>query len=393
MKKKVKNKNNNIKSENRVKFNKKNFAILLLLILSMVTISSYISNNEFRSLVNSKLLKKESKDDDLKQIQLKQNSLSNIMVSGKYIYILNSGIIKSYDNKANEIQTETLNISDVVSSKNDNHLVIAETKGKNLYVFENGKIKWHKKLDINISKVTINEKGFISVCGKSSIYNSVVILINIHGEEILKKYFSSSFCTFAEISKNNDMLVIGSLDYSKLIPNSEIEIIDINKAKQKPQGATIKKYNKDKIIVNLKIKGNNEILVQYADEIFVYDAKKEMKIYTVNEKTEFIDINIDRGFSVLEMMTSSLFDSKYALKIYGMDGTEKSLYLIENNLPKNLTANSKNNILEMGQELIFINKNGWLSKKHISKREINGIQFSNNVVAIIYTNRVDILEI
>ena len=46
--------------------------------------------------------------------------------------------------------------------------------------------------------------------------------------------------------------------------------------------------------------------------------------------------------------------------------------------------------LNLGSSVEFINTNGWLVKKYISEKEVKDIVLSENIVGIVYKDKVEI---
>ena len=49
--------------------------------------------------------------------------------------------------------------------------------------------------------------------------------------------------------------------------------------------------------------------------------------------------------------------------------------------------------LNLGSEIEFINTDGWLVKRYISKQEITNMVFSNSVAGIVYRDRVELINL
>ena len=78
---------------------------------------------------------------------------------------------------------------------------------------------------------------------ENNIYKAVVTVFNNKGDKLFKTYVSDSYGMSASISNDNKYLVIGSVNYSKTIANSNIKIVSMEKAKTDPDGAIINEYN------------------------------------------------------------------------------------------------------------------------------------------------------
>ena len=50
-------------------------------------------------------------------------------------------------------------------------------------------------------------------------------------------------------------------------------------------------------------------------------------------------------------------------------------------------------MLNIGNEVQVINKNGQLEKRYIGKEQISGIVAGDSIIGIIYKNRIDIIKL
>ena len=75
---------------------------------------------------------------------------------------------------------------------------------------------------------------------------------------------------------------------------------------------------------------------------------------------------------------------------------------IENKLTKQYTADSVTKeiytygdiiALNLGTEIEFINKGGWLVKRYVAEQEITNIVVSDNIAGIIYRDSIEIINL
>ena len=107
--------------------------------------------------------------------------------------------------------------------------------------------------------------------------------------------------------------------------------------------------------------------------------------------TAYVDVNISSGFVRVDKEESSVFKSDYRLKINGADNSEK-VYIIEGSL-KSLKAKNDLIALNLGKEVQFVDKNGWLKKKFVSSKEIKDVLISSQIAAIVYKDKISIINL
>ena len=105
---------------------------------------------------------------------------------------------------------------------------------------------------------------------------------------IFKKYFANDFVVKSDISSDNKKVSIASIDYSKLIVSTNIEIISVADAVKKPETSVIKNYTFDKVLVNLAFKSSDTILAQFSDEIYLVDTKEKKKVFETSNYIKFV---------------------------------------------------------------------------------------------------------
>ena len=89
---------------------------------------------------------------------------------------------------------------------------------------------------------------------------------------------------------------------------------------------------------------------------------------------------------------SSMFKTKTDIKILNTTNNSESLIYLKD-MAKEIYA--KDNILEinLGTELHFYDTNGWLKKKYKSEKEITNIEFSESLAAVIYKDKIIVINL
>lgn len=273
-------------------------------------------------------------------------------------------------------------------------MLIADEGGENLYLIYDDSLQWQKKMDGNISQITVNENGAVCVVLTGTTYKSVIVMYDIIGKEEFKNYMSSSTATDVAISSDNKYLSYVEIKTSGTAIESAVKTISIEKAKTTPAESTIYTYTTTPNTLILKIKYKKNKIVTYCDDsIHIYSEGKDEEILNISSNISFADINLD-GYicSITEAESNSMLRNEYELQIKNVENKKVNTYII-NSTTKNLYCNGDIIAISLGNEIEFINTRGWLVKKFTSIQNVKDIKLGDSVVAIIYRNRIEVMSI
>ena len=276
-----------------VNLRKYRLLLIIFIVISIILFSLYLGVENFRKFVDEKVIKKEVEENSSKSTYLLTGNKSNVIPTLENIYTVQSGQLKSYDKYGIEKNSERVSISNPIFDSSDKYATISEKQSISFYLLEDGKVKWEKKVDTPIVGIKVNKNGYVAVMSENNIYKAVVTVFNNKGDKLFKTYVSDSYGMSASISNDNKYLVIGSVNYSKTIANSNIKIVSMEKAKTDPDGAIINEYNIGKLLIDIKIKDGGEVIGQFSNSITRFGIldKKEEEIYKLESNVEFVDIN------------------------------------------------------------------------------------------------------
>lgn len=381
----------NTKDKNDNSFLIKRLIIFIFTFLGVFA-AFYISSLPFRDFIDTNILKKEVKENSLKEIYEEVNA-KNVFLSSKNVHILSSGELKTYDKNGNFLSSNILSIGNAVSDQVGDYMVLGEKDGRKIFLFEKGKLKWEREIEGNIDNVYINKNGKICVIGKTSIYNSLIVLIDDNGNSSLKRYFKSKYISKAGISGNDKFLVMALVDYEKIKIQSEIEIMDIEKAINDEEGAIIKKYEKDELILDIDVQDTEETLVKCLKEIYLVNKDGERKVHDISNETSFVTIKLNGGFAEVNQIKTNIFKAENELKFYDKYGNNAGVLLLDDNIPKDVIGARSNILVEMPQQVIVSSDIGWLKKRYTSKRNFIDVKISEEIIAVIYNDQISVISI
>lgn len=377
------------------KFNKV-IIMLFLIIFSVICISLYIGNNEFRNFVDVRILGKEVRENNLKAIYSNTNTTTAIMNFGRNTAILENGELKIYDKDAKMKNSIKMVIGSPLYYSNERYLGITDKNGTKIHLIEDDKLKWEKRLELPVEKIHVNKSGYVTVVTKNSIYKGVVYVYKNTGELLIKSYVSSGNIIDAELSEDNKFLAIADIDYSKVTISSNVKVINIDKGINNPEEAIVNEYVKGSLLVNIKFKDDGNLLAQYVDSVeligLVKDKNKE--IYKVEKnKAVFVDIDSSNGFVLVEKENEGIFKTKYKVRILNSEGKNKAEYNLSDLTPKQIKSAGEGIAINTGSELVVISLNGWVKKRYKTNKEIQRFTYNDYILSIISSDKIEIIEV
>lgn len=387
------NKNKKKKSSESKRISIKRFAVFFLILILLIFVALYISNSKFRKSVDIYIFRKEIDETKLKSIQISNDKSNYTFVGNDGIYVLSRGELSYYDKAAVKRETKVVEIGSAVGSFNKHFGAICEKNGRKLLIVEKGKIKHQKELEMNIRDVCVGKGDYVVIIGSNSLYKSIIVVLNSKGQEIVKKHYATTYVSKVDISSNDKMIAIGSVDYYGILVNSKIEIYDISLLSKGEQNAKIAEMKKDKMLIDISFKNRETILVRFNDSIFSLSKKGEANIYDIGKNIEYVDIRNKDGFVTIEKRKSNIFITGYDLKSYSVTGNQIGIFVIGEDKVDSLHSSSESIIVVCEEKLFALHSNSWLKKKYKSKKGFIDYRFSDTIVAVIYKDRIDILEI
>lgn len=380
------------------KLNKKKMVIFIsicsVLLMFLIMTIIYAFNSSFRAFIDIYIFRKQIKSNNLATIEILSDEDQYFHAYDKYIAILNKNILYTYSSSGEISQKNDINISSPIFSSNNKFLAIGENGGNNLYLISGDKVAWQKTVDGNISKINVNKNGYISLILSGTNYKSVIVIFDSKGNELFKTYLSANIAIDTDISNDNKYLSIAEIDCSGSIIKSMVKNISIEKAKTDPTNSVVYNYelSENILLTNIKYQDKNNLVCMCNDSIYLFDISdfSDEKILEFNN-FEFIDINLKNNLIYTNNKSFGFSNTSYinilnvnnkSLNKYEFNGSIKSIYTYAEKVAINT-----------GSDVHFIGLNGWLIKKYSSYNEINNIILSENIVGIIYKDKIEIIEI
>lgn len=377
---------------------KKIITILLLLIIAIcigTTIIFYNTNKDVRDWIDINVLKKNITDQDIQTITLNTDKNNQVHVYSKYVALLNDKIISLYNVYGEKINDINVNINSAEFSSSEKYLAIAEKNGHEVCLILDKNYLWSTTVEGEILQIYVNRNGYVGVVTTDVTHKSIFTLYNSEGRKLFTRYFASTRIIDASISEDNKYISVAELDASGTIIKSSISILSVESAQNDPDNTIYYTQNLSDgvLIVNVEQHGKNNVSCIYDSGIGTLKNKEFNEIINVeNEKAKYMSNNLKNQIVYVTEESTGLFKVKSNVHILNISDNHESVYSIEN-ATKELYANDDVIAVNVGTEVYFINTSGWLLKKYTAKQEITNIKFSDDLAAIIYKDRIVIVDL
>lgn len=383
-------------SDEEKTLNKKKVAIVIIIAVILLMFATvgivYVSNQNFRNFMDTHVLFKTVKEEDLPYISIDSDKNIYTHAYSGYVAVLENNKLSLYNSSGKVAESFEINISSPLFASQDNYLVVAEKDNQKIYLIKDKKILWEKSIDGQISRVNINENGYVSVIVKGTSYKSVITTYTKDGAEVFKTYLSSTVAVDTDISKDNKYLSFCEVDLSGAIVQSRVKIISIDKAKQDPANAIIYTYElpTNSIVTNLEYHEKDELICLCDNKVYLLKNGNVETIADIGKEVSFAGIQLSKSYFKYIEEKFGINNQTSRVQIFNTSNKRTSEYVI-NGIAKEVTAKDGVIAVNLGTEAYFINESGFLIKKYTSSQEIKDIVMSNNVAAILYRNKIEFL--
>ena len=381
------------------KINKKKILISILISILVigiiVIVSLYITNKDAREWIDTKIFRKQVTQNNVSVIELDAGQTSNIYAFNKYIGILNKNKLNIYGNNGNKETEIDLQINNPIFNSANRFLAIAETKGQKVYLIEDKQVIWENSIEGNISQIHVNESGYVAVIISDTSYKSIIEVFDPKGNELFKRFLSTTMAVDVSISNDNKHLAIAEVNPSGTVIQSNIRIISIEKAKTDPANSEEKNYTSEanRLVTNVNYQNKNKLICMYTDGITMIENDAETTLFENKDKKitlEYIELN--NNVVTVEEKSSGIFSADSVVNIVNIENKSTKEYTV-NTVIKEFHTEGDIIALNLGTEIEFINTGGWLVKRYIANQEITNITVGNNIAGIIYRDKVEIVNL
>lgn len=381
------------------KLNKKKLiifiSILAFLFVLLIASIIYCFNSSFRRFIDIYIFRKEINSEHLSTIEISSDEDQYFFAYDKYITVLNKRVLYTYNSSGQSIAESDINISSPIFDSKNKFLAIAENNGNNIYLISGTNILWQNTVDGNISKISVNRNGYVSVVVSGTSYKSIIISFDAKGNELFKTYLSKNIAIATDISNDNKYLSIAEIDYSGSIIKSVVKNISIEKAKSDPTNSVVYTYslNDNELLTNIRYQDKSNLVCISNSNIYLLNIadSTDTIVLSIDNNYEFVDINL-KNHLLYTFNENHNFSNVAYVNIFNPQNSNVNTYEFKGSI-KAIYSNEQKIAVNTGSEIHFLSLNGWLIKKYDSYGEINNIILGDSIVGIIYKDKINIVEI
>lgn len=372
--------------------------ILILIcvgIFIIFTVAKYTTDEDFRHDIDTNWLKKQVSESKLNTIEINSDYNPSVYAYDKYITVLSKNKLTEYTSDGKAFAELDVNISVPLVATSEKYMVMAEKEGQKVYLVSGSNVLWKNTVEGQISQVSVNRNGYVSIVIKNTTHKSVVVYFDLSGKELFRVYLSSTYVTSTAISTNNSYLAIGEVDYSGTIIKSYVKIVSVELAQTDPKQSIVYTYESEnnEIITGIDYKDKTSAICMFNSYIQRVTPDSNDRVYDITNNDLFIDINLKDAIAIIDKQSSGLFSYEYEIAMKSTNNTSENLYILNSDLPKSLLVSGNVMAINLGDEVQIINSNGWLLKNYTSSKQISNIVLGNSIAGIVYKNKIEIISL
>ena len=367
--------------------------IVTIIVIIAIAVIAYISSAKVRNFMDKYLLFKSVSENDLAYINVDTENDIFTYAFCNYVVILENQKLTLYNSSGNKAETFDVKISSPIFASQDNYLVVAEKGQQKIYLIKDKKIVWSKDVEGQISRVNVNQSGYVSVIVSGTSYKSVIVTYSENGSEVFKTFLSNTVAVDVDISRDNKYLSFCEMDLSGTMIESKVKTISIDKAKQDPANAIIFTYDipSNVLVTNLEYHEKDELLCLCDSQVYLLkDGRKEDLASLEDESITFCGIQLNKSYFRVKESINGINNQKSNIEIYNTSNHSTCNYEIDG-IAKDVCSKEGVIAINLGSEIYFVNEMGWLVKKYTSSQEIRGVVVSDNIAGIIFRNKIEFL--
>ncbi len=388
---------NNLDSEKSL--NKKKiigFMITAVIIVLAITFSVvYACNKTFRNWADIHILMKSISEGSLSSIDIDVDEDVSVYAYDRYIAVLKDNKLNIYNSSGKSTASLDINISTPVFTANGKYLAVAEKGKQKIYLISGTKTKWSNDIEGTISKVSVNENGYVSVICSGTTYKSVIIVFDQNGNQLIKSYIPSNSVIDSAVSSDNKYLSFAEIDTSGTLIKSTVKTIAVNDYNNSSEITPIYTYEMDTnlLITNLRYHGSKNLICMCNAGIYLLsdgNTQMLMNFEEENKNYTFAGIDLINNIYEIEEVSDGIANQSSQIKIINT-GTKKVNNYSINSIAKSTSSAGDNIAINLGTDIYFINTKGWLKKKYSANEEIRNIIVSDRIAAIVFRDKIEIL--
>ena len=379
--------------------NKRKIAITILgtiiALTILVFILLYVFNPNFRKWADTHILMKVVHEGSLSSIDIDESENISVYAYDKYIAIINGNKMEIFNSSAKNVASHEVNVISPIFGANGKYMVVGDKGRQKILLVSGTRILWSTDIDGSVSRVSVNENGYVSVVCMGSTYKSVVCVYDADGSQLFKTYIPNNTVIDSTISSDNKLLSYAEIDTSKTSIQSTIKTISIKDATSSSNDAFVNTYDipKNILVINLKYQGNKNLMCMCDNGIYLLSDGKMNQLTNFDEENKqysFAGINLSNTIFEIEESVDGINNQKSIVHIKNSGSGKNREYTIDG-IAKETASADDNIAINLGNEIYFINSRGWLIKQYIANQEVKKVIVSDRLAAIIFKDKIEIL--
>lgn len=379
--------------------NKRKIAITILgtiiALTILVFILLYVFNPNFRKWADTHILMKVVHEGSLSSIDIDESENISVYAYDKYIAIINGNKMEIFNSSAKNVASHEVNVISPIFGANGKYMVVGDKGRQKIYLVSGTRILWSTDIDGSVSRVSVNENGYVSVVCMGSTYKSVVCVYDADGSQLFKTYIPNNTVIDSTISSDNKLLSYAEIDTSKTSIQSTIKTISIKDATSSSNDAFVNTYDipKNILVINLKYQGNKNLMCMCDNGIYLLSDGKMNQLTNFDEENKqysFAGINLSNTIFEIEESVDGINNQKSIVHIKNSGSGKNREYTIDG-IAKETASADDNIAINLGNEIYFTNSRGWLIKQYIANQEVKKVIVSDRLAAIIFKDKIEIL--
>lgn len=388
---------NNI-NENKA-LNKKKIAITIIVAIIIIIITMfillYIYNKNFRNWADMHVLMKNVTEGTLSSIDIDVGKSSSIYAYDKYVAILDEAKIRIYNSSAKEVNSIDMSVNNPILKSNGKYLVIGEKGKQKIHLVSGTKSVWDADVEGSITRVAVNENGYVSVVCSGNTYKSIITVFNQSGEKLFKTYIPNNTVIDSAVSSDNKYLSFAEIDTTKTMIQSIVKTMSIKDASNSSENSIVNTYElpTNSLVVNIKYQGSKNLICMCDNGIQLLSDGNIQELISLSDqdkKYTFAGIDLSNTIYEIEEYSDGISNQNSNITLMNTGTKKYNSYTIEG-IAKETSCSDNNIAINLGTEIYFINSRGWLIKKYMANQEIRDVIVSDKIAAIIFRDKVEIL--
>lgn len=370
-------------------------AITVIIIVVMIFSLLYICSPKFRNWADMHILMKVVNQGTLPSVDIDTSENVSIYAYDKYIALLSNNKLEIYNGSAKKVETIELNVSNPLFEANGKYATVAEKGKKSVYLLSGTRKLWGRDIEGSISRISVNENGYVSVVCSGTTYKSVIIVFDQSGNELFKMYIPNNKVVDSTISSDNKYLSFAEIDTNGTLIKSIVKTVSIKDATSSSENSTVNTYEMptNVLVVNVRYQGSKNLICMCDSEIDLLSSGEIKQLWNLKDEQRnytFAGVDMINSIYEIEELSEGLSNQTSNISIMNTGTGKNHRYTIPSIAKSTISAGDVIAV-NLGTEVYYVDTKGWLKKKFVATEEIKDVVVSDRISAIVFRDHIEIL--